>query len=529
MASKDKDEVAGQSSLWISPQGPWDAIFEAVRGQLPSLDSDSSSSDSEDEESDSEDGELFIFQREESALVPDLSELLGEEPAQDPAAPESWSGAYGGPPREPVLVPVEFTAELGSKWKARAEDSAFLEGGDSPGPLQSCAETSSLRLLEETPRGQEGNLESVPCNTKEPQSAPWGLQGGAAVPAWEAHLKMEAAGTTLAPQQGWDSANLSALRRERRKMIEKDILRKVTRDAPDAASGGCFQVQEPAGPSPDVPLEHPREGPPVLSLQQLEEWDLDYILQGLTAPGEEQGDGAPAAPWWTAHRPQGPGLTAPGAQDRLMEQLSLLSAAQARVPSSARKVPADGPQDAKDPEAGSRCTSAKPGWGLAGALRLQGPAEPPTVFIDLRQTEPPAQWSSESSTCSSSDSKEEEEEEEEEEEKGKEMLVVSGSQQGPVERACPSSQHRRDRTGKSQLLQQLRAFRKASAQPQLSVGLGPGCPKREDLATSGPGKEPHVKLWAAGQSIQARPPGGSTRAGVPGTSGEALVPPLGQP
>ncbi|KAG8506471.1 putative protein C16orf71 [Galemys pyrenaicus] len=56
-----------------APGSPWAAILEAVREQLPSLDSDSSLSDFGDEEP-------FIFQRNQTALIPDLSEELAEDP-----------------------------------------------------------------------------------------------------------------------------------------------------------------------------------------------------------------------------------------------------------------------------------------------------------------------------------------------------------------------------------------------------------------------------------------------------------------
>ncbi|KAJ7417384.1 hypothetical protein WISP_64777 [Willisornis vidua] len=48
----------------------WGSILAAVKDQLPSLDSDSSTSDCESDE------ELFIFRRELPNLIPDLSEEL---------------------------------------------------------------------------------------------------------------------------------------------------------------------------------------------------------------------------------------------------------------------------------------------------------------------------------------------------------------------------------------------------------------------------------------------------------------------
>lgn len=73
MTSQGKDVGPSLPSPWASQQGPWDAILEAVREQLPSLDSDSSLSDCGEEE-------LFIYQRNQTTLIPDLSEELAEDP-----------------------------------------------------------------------------------------------------------------------------------------------------------------------------------------------------------------------------------------------------------------------------------------------------------------------------------------------------------------------------------------------------------------------------------------------------------------
>uniref|UniRef100_H0UUB6 Dynein axonemal assembly factor 8 n=1 Tax=Cavia porcellus TaxID=10141 RepID=H0UUB6_CAVPO len=189
----------------------------------------------------------------------------------------------------------------------------------------------------------------------------------------------------------------------------------------------------------------------------------------------------------------------------------LLCATQHGAPTSAQKVPAHMPKDTKKQEAGSRCTSMKlgfqavPGQKLAGGMRPR--TEPPTIFIDLRQTEPlePQDQSPESLSHSSSDSGEEEE-------------------TGP-----PSMWYwlrsvflcSRDCTGKSQLLQQLRAFRKGTALSQLPTSKG-SCGQRaqvtENATRSRSERKEHTKPWAEGQS---------------GTLGlasvkETLVPPLGQ-
>ncbi|XP_059975829.1 dynein axonemal assembly factor 8 isoform X3 [Mesoplodon densirostris] len=427
MASHDKD---------VGPllPNPWDAILEAVKEQLPSLDSDSSS---------------------------------------------------------PAVVPVESAGEPWGEWNAgpQAQESASLEGRAPGRPLQSCDESSSLlRMPVETPTWQDDDGGTA-FNTSTSQSPCQGPQGEATLSPQEAGLQTEPPGAASWAQEGSDSANHRALRRERRKMIEKDILHKVTWDAQDPACQDLSGVKEMPCDAAETLPEGPQRGLTLLSLQQLEECDLDQVLQSLTGREEDPGDGASGATWWAADRLQGQDHAKPSTQDRLMEQLTLLCATQSRAFSSAWRVPSDMPQDIKPQEAGSRCASRELGFqALAMDTQLRSPAGPPTVFIDLRPTKP--------------------------------------SDQGPSERDC---------TGKSQLLQQLWAFRKASAQPKLPAGKGPRRQKAQapgDTAGSSPGGKQHVTLWAERQSTQARPPGGSPRALGdplgPGTAREALVPPLGQ-
>ncbi|XP_049758963.1 dynein axonemal assembly factor 8 isoform X3 [Elephas maximus indicus] len=442
MASRDA--ASPPDSPWGPRMGPWDAILKSVKEQIPSLDSDSSWSDCEEEE-------LFIFQRDQTALIPDLSEELAEDPANDGVS-GPWVAAGDESPCEPALVTVEFAAELGSEWKSRTKDSASQEGRDVQKPFQSRGETSSLpRIPEESPRWQEGALESVSFGTKEPQTPPGGPQGEAPTSTRaEGALATEAPIVPLLPHQGSASVDLRALRRERRKMIERDMLHRVTRGAQDSACGDHRQAKktpQEAAPRPQMPPGEPQAGWPVLSLQQLEEWDLDYILQSLVGLEEDWGDGEPGDMWRAADHCQGRDHTVPAAQDWLMEQLTLLCAMPSILSSSAWKVPADRPQDTEERQAGHR-----------------------------------------------------------------------------------------DCTGKSQLLQQLRAFCKGAAAPKLGAGKGPSSQKAqapEDTAGLGMRKKQHIKLWALGRGAPATFPGGSPRAlgGSlgPATDREAIMTPLGQP
>ncbi|XP_066131090.1 dynein axonemal assembly factor 8 [Saccopteryx bilineata] len=497
MASQDKDVGPSLSSPWTSQMGPWEAILEAVRDQLPSLDSDSSLSDCGEE--------LFIFQRNQTTLIPDLSEELAEDP--DGAC---VTQADKSPP-EPPVEPVEFSAEPWGERNARSK-----KGRDPGQPLERSGESSSLlRVLEETPTWQEGDLRGISFNTKGSSSPPWGPQEEATLCLPEGDQRTDPDAASLV-QEGSDSANRRAIRRERRKMIERDLLHKVTcsdhsqvKEVPCEAAG--------AGPRPGMPPQGPQEGLPVLSLQQLEDWDLDHILQSLSGREDNPGECAPGAVWWPADRLQGQDHAKPSAQDRLMERLTLLSATQSRASSSAWKVPVDMSQDPEQLEARSRCDLTDLGFqaGLSQQW-LRSPAEPPTTFIDLRPTEPSDQRSLESSGSSSSDSEEAEEE-----------TAALRDQQGP---ACL-----RNCTGKSQLLQQLRAFRKVMAQHQLpasksSSGWEAQAP--DDTAGSGTGRKQHVTLWAERQSSTVRASGGSHGAQGnplgPETAREVLVSPLGQ-
>ncbi|KAM5198782.1 dynein axonemal assembly factor 8 isoform 1-T3 [Hipposideros larvatus] len=502
MASKDKDVGCLLPSPWASQLGPWNAILEAAREQLPSLDSDSSLSDCGEEE-------LFIFQRNQTALIPDLSEELAED------ADGTWVPTAGESPPEPLVVPVEFSAD------AWGEGAARMKERRDPGQhLGSSGESGSLlRAPKETPMCQEGVLGDMSFNTKESPNPPWELQGEATLCPQEGDLRTEPPSAASRTREGSDSANRRALRRERRKMIERDLLHKVTWGARNPACSDQSPVKKTpceaaaACPRPGVLPQGSREGLPVLSLQQLEERDLDHILQSLAGQdnADNRGGRVPGTLWWAADRFQGPDRAKQRAQDRLMEKLSLLCATQSR----AGPGHADTAQDTKQQEAGSRCALSELGFqaGLGHCL-LRSPAEPPTTFIDLRPKEPSDQGSLESSSSSSSDSEEAEEE----------GTAAARGQQGPG--------GLRDCTGKSQLLQQLRAFRKGTAQPHLPASEGQKAQAPEDMAGSGTGRKHRITLWAEQQSAHARPSEESPRAlghpRGPGTAREVLVPPLGQ-
>nr|XP_042139531.1 dynein axonemal assembly factor 8 isoform X2 [Peromyscus maniculatus bairdii] len=345
---------------------------------------------------------------------------------------------------QPVLIP-DLAEEL-------AEDPFGIESGtwiavgrsSSPEPL-----LIPERLAIEPRSGQKGEEATFPLEGK---------------------LKIEPTSTDFR-----NSTKLQALRRERKRMIEKDILQKVTQTAQNPACGDQGQAAE-SGPRPEASSEQPREGCPVLSLQQLEDWDLDYILQSLPGRQDSQGDSAPRTAWWLAERYQNQGHTSGLSQDTILEQLALLCATQSRVCNHTWKVPVDKPQDPEEQEARSRNA-----WAESRRLKT----EPPTIFLDLRQTEPSepqARQSRESPEHSSSDSEEAD-------------VETAGPGQGP------SSQERRDCTGKSQLLQQLRAFRKGAVPSHRSTSDSPRGQKAQAPEDTGSHtrRKKHIKLWAGKQ------------------------------
>lgn len=451
MASTDKEGAP-------SPGSPWASILQTVREQLPSLDSDSSLSDCGEQE-------LFIFQRDDAVLIPDLSEELAEDPD------EAWSTLANGSPPEPAGV----TPEPWSQWiTERAEDPGGLLG--------SRGGTSSLPSTpKETSKWQEGDLGDTSFNWQAPRSAPCRPWGEASLSGrGEGGRKTESPSAASQGCQASDAAGRRrALRRERRKMIEKDILHRVACTGPQEAAA--------PGPSPDARAEGPQEGPLVLSLQQFEDRELDNLLESLTGP-EERGARPPGSACWAAADLQRSGHAEPSTQDRLMEQLALFCASQSR-PSLSRRALTDVRRDTC-PQARSSCTLQEPGsqaeLGSSGTSRLKqqswGP-QPSTVFIDLRPNKPaPCQGLQDSPSPSPSSSEDEEAEEE---------------KAAPAGQESPSPQRPRDCTGKSRLLQQLRAFRKRMAQAELAdckVPAGQRTQGPEDLDDSSMAGTAHTSL-----------------------------------
>lgn len=141
----------------------------------------------------------------------------------------------------------------------RSKDLAHQERRDPGWACQSCVKNSPILVnTEEAPTWLEGSLRSL-SNPRGSQSPPWCSQEEEATFPLEGELKTEPSDTDFR-----NSAKRRALRRERRKMIERDILHKVTQAAQSPACGDQGQSAELG---PEATSEQSREGWPVLSLK----------------------------------------------------------------------------------------------------------------------------------------------------------------------------------------------------------------------------------------------------------------------
>ncbi|XP_019363120.1 PREDICTED: uncharacterized protein C16orf71 homolog isoform X4 [Gavialis gangeticus] len=431
--SKDKE---GQSEDLPTPfQGcrtlQWGAILSAVKDQIPSLDSDTSLSDCED------DGELFIFQRDEPNLIPDLSEEL-----------------------------EDFSRE-------HLDMQQILETRRPPGEMWN---RSGLDLQEEMDDAQTVARERTPVSRNE-SDAFTSLTGetvgksGAFLPELlvdptdQVHKIKELGSEKKEETEGFCMNNKPSRRKpyfdesnsneeERRKMIETKILSKITLEPsprnvghPELKVNSSLETNSDnldrfphAGNEQRASSgEHPR-GLTLFSLQGIEKWDLDKILKNM----EHQDDGThleePAFPsvdhkTWIAR-----------SESRLMAKLEELCAKQSKAlapqyrrSSSAKKEVAYLPPPPS-------CRSMK-------IVELQYHAEPQTVYIDLRDAKPQKSESPPNEKLSSSESSTDEE------------GMMTEKHHNAKERIPDFSLGLRGCTGKSRLLQQLRHYRKEASQP----------------------------------------------------------------
>ncbi|XP_007498805.1 dynein axonemal assembly factor 8 isoform X2 [Monodelphis domestica] len=487
MTSKNEQDLIGYNQFpCLFHTSMWGSILASVKEQLPSFESDSSSSDSED-------GELFIFQRDEENLIPDLTEELADDPD---------------------IQFLESVTNTEKNWNERIKDSAIFEGKDASEFLvvrpafedtEEISSGSHLKVPKESTKWQKGDtwdffrsrvqalirgsqVEEFPTLT-----CPTGLLTD--------NLRI----CNFSPSEESDSTSIKVIRKERRKMIEKNILHKEIKMSPlenlnrrQFIKPEIHESSESVGIEEKMPAKH--EGLTLQYLEKLEEWDLDKILQNLEAQ-KGQGKRKTGATYWKVPSSfKGRGSLTSNSQEKLMEQLVALCAKQSQntlpIP---REKPSDKllyPMEDQIQSRSSWCRSPlTPGQSqdMAKDTKLKWPVEPPTVFIDLRQPEPKKsvllplsdyRFQNQEDELSSSDSSTENEEETPDvrDEKGSRKRM---------------SQRKRDQTGKSYLLQQLRAFQRETAEargPETKVtaqqGHGAQNPETsEDVAMLGIGKK----------------------------------------
>ncbi|KAM3662282.1 dynein axonemal assembly factor 8 [Ammospiza maritima maritima] len=396
----------------------WGSILAAVKDQLPSLDSDSSTSDCESDE------ELFIFQRDLPNLIPDLSEelmMFALEDSQEQQIQETerlpweiWNED---------LESFDFQEKTDGAQIIAKEDVQMIKD-EAAEPASQTEEMPSQKraVLEEFPSDSTDDLEEKEMGRTQAKerSNSWPIT---AVPVQELYTK-----------------------EERKKLIETKILSKILvepspkQDVKPPSHGinnslGRFAKAETFSDEHLGEVIH-------LSLQAIEKWNVDKNLEEL----EQQGDKTRAQ---VAFFPADYESFRRKCEEELMERLGELCARQSRAVSppcerpSAKLCSFQGQQDKKD----VALVSSPPSSLRMGRMSFQDLPKRATVYIDLRDAEPPKpvtvpeEKQSASDSSSSSSSSEEEEEE---------TVTI----QNEAERRM------RNCSGKSLLLQQLQAARK---------------------------------------------------------------------
>ncbi|XP_064246624.1 dynein axonemal assembly factor 8 isoform X2 [Passer domesticus] len=391
----------------------WGAILAAVKDQLPSLDSDSSTSDCESDE------ELFIFQRDLPNLIPDLSEELMMFSLEDSQEQQI---------QETERLPWEI-------WNRDLESFDFQEKTDgaqiiAKEDVQIIKDQASepVSQTEEMPSQKRAVIEESPSDSTD-------------------HLEEKEMGRTQAKERvnSWPNTAVSvqelSSKEERKKLIETKILHKILvepspkQDVKPPSHGinncpGTLAKEETS--SAEYLGEVTR-----LLLQNIEKWDVEKNLEEL----EQQGNKTRAE---VAFFPADYETFRRKCEDELMERLGELCARQSRAVSPACERPSaklcsfQGQQDNKD----VALLSSPPSSLRMGRMSFQSLPKPATVYIDLRDAEPPKSVTVPEEEQRASDSSSSSEEEENE------------TIQDEAERRM------RNCSGKSLLLQQLRAARK---------------------------------------------------------------------
>ncbi|XP_075021950.1 dynein axonemal assembly factor 8 [Calonectris borealis] len=397
----------------------WGAILAAVKDQLPSLDSDASTSDCES------DGELFIFQREQPNLIPDLSEELMEFSLEDSNVQQT---------QETERHPWEI-------WNEDLESFGIQKITDG---AQVIAKEDVEMIKDETP-----NLAS---HTEDIQSQK-GLVLEESLADSTDDLEEKELGGKQARESGYSWLNTALSveeldsQKERRKLIETKILSKIILEPSPGhpeldvkpPSHGVSNSLERIAKEEASSDEHLQERTH-LSLQNIEKWDLDKILEEL----EQQKDNTHAEVAFSSADHE----TFRGrSENQLMEKLEELCARQSRTVSPHGRCPSAKTfsfQEQQENKKDVAFLSSSPSSLRMDMIRLQCLPEPLTVYIDLRDAKPEKSETPLDEKQSASDSSPEEEE----------TTTIKDQ----------SERRMRNCSGKSLLLQQLRTARKEASE-----------------------------------------------------------------
>ncbi|XP_064886968.1 dynein axonemal assembly factor 8 isoform X6 [Columba livia] len=393
----------------------WGAILAAVKDQLPSLDSDTSTSDCES------DGELFIFQREQPNLIPDLSEELMEFSLEDSNMQETG--------RHPWEVWNEDLESFGVQIKT---DGAQVVAKD------------DVEIKDETP-----NLASHAEDISSQKGA--GFEESLADPTDHIEEKELDRKQTRERGNSWLKTALSVeeldSQKERRKLIETKILSKIFLEPLSGCpeldvkppSHGISNSLERFSKQETSSHDHLQELTN-LSFRNIEKWDLDKILEEL----KQRKDNTHAE---VAFSPPDHDTFRIRSENQLMKQLEELCARQSRTVSPLCRWPSSklsSFQEQQENKKDVAFVSASQNSRRKDMMRLQYPPEPVTVYIDLRDAKPQKSVTSADEKLSASDSSSEEEE--------------------TMTMKAQAERRMRNCSGKSLLLQQLRAAQKEASE-----------------------------------------------------------------
>ncbi|XP_062444303.1 dynein axonemal assembly factor 8 [Rhea pennata] len=392
----------------------WGAILDAVKDQLPSLDSDTSASDCES------DGELFIFQREHPNLIPDLSEELMDF---------SWEDS-----NMQVVDWSIWNEDLESFGLQKETDAVQVIAKEH---VQMIKNASSLASHSEEIPGQKGTVleESLADSTDQlEEKQPGRRQAGEMEEFWHnTALSMEEPGSE----------------KERRKLIETKILSKIFLEPLPSPSEleveppleGISGLLEQITKEETSSAEHPQELTH-LSLQGIEKWDLDKILEDL----EQQKDSHTHSEEVAFSSADHETLRA-RSENQLMKSLEELCARQSRTLSPCCKWPSaklSSSQEQQENKKDVAFLSSSPNSLRINMMKLQCSPEPLTVYIDLRDAKPQKSVSFPEEKQSGSDSSTEEEE----------TMTTKDQAKRIIKKNC---------SGKSLLLRQLHTVRKEAS------------------------------------------------------------------